>query len=1456
MYKKLLLAMALICASVATLKSQSVETVTTGLFEPYGVAVDPHDNAYYFTDSANNRLLRYHPEDEPTVSELSGFNNPQGIAYTSLRGGQGGALVLAETSSHRILIIPMDGGSITTIGGPDPGNSDAARTFRFPYGVAVDGLGNIYVADNQNGSIRKISIDNSVTTVATGFNRPAAVAVANNQIFVADTGNGSVVALDLNGNRVGSWGGFSAPRGLLWLGGQTGLLVSDASSHIIWSTGLGRVFAGGLGLPGNENSSLGASRFRGPTGIALDNNGHVIVADLFNSGLRSIKRSSVTAPVINFTSGFYSNAISISVTNKIIPPAAEFRYTTDGSDPSQFSTLLAGNALNLNGAQDAQAVIKIRGFSPDHSSSVILSNTYSFFVDAPLFNIPGGNFTTNINLAITTQTEGATLTYSNDLTRATGTWNGTADYGTSGLLYVQARKAGYAPSAVVTNNFGFTVTNPEIAPAGGLYVNEFLVTVTNSTPDTIFRYTLDGTTPTDAAAILPEGFLLNSNALAESSILAVRGFKPGYTNSATVRETYSLRVAPLAISLPAGEYYNHTNIFITTETRDVEIRYTVDGAIPTATTGSVWNNGEEEMLYGASGKLTARAFKNGYVASDPISVIYKFIVTPLTIIPEGGVFNNDVAVRFVNNTEGTVYRYTRNGTSPADSPLTSAGTVILSGNPPGNDQNELRVIGTKPGYTSTPEVSGSFTFNVADPVVTPAIQANGVFTNSVVIHAKSATTNAAVYYGLSGGEITNLFNNATGLTLTTTNLVELVALRDGYNDSEIIALSYPVQVDKPLLSPANGFFPSGGTVTVSIVRADARLYFTTDGNDPTTNSLRVPADGKIKINTLIFPLADLRTLKVRAFADNVLPSEVASGEVAGDNTIGIPSDLIADVGSEVVVPVVLNLKQNQEVRSFQFNVKVAAIRDPLKAVHNAGEISPLASLGDDLVVRADGSLNDGPSTNWLSAFTVPGEGGVITNGLSVYTKGTNSNFAVRDYGFVAMLKLNIPADAVPGDKYSIEVSNPSATEDGFQKDVPLTSLPARTITVQTTPYLVGDSSPSGWYNAGDFGNGKLDNSDVNNVLYASFGIRRPYLFSDLFNTMDAFPDPDPANLFFPEGGDGDIRLLDYQRVLDLSLKRVNSNYSRNRNSLGKRIAIVQDGLSGSPLSPAETLTTEANGNVWYREAALSGGAPSRVEPGQTAEIPVFIEVQRGKRVSGLMFRAQIVGINGAPAVTEGVSFSHNMELSLPQIIPMEAQNELAVLWDIGSINPTLAPGRKQLGTVSFKAPAGAKAGQAYRLQFAIVDGAPDNRTQYNLESFPAWVWINRDAPGEAPAISDEWKIRFFGSVNAVQADAMSDADNDGIPNWKEFLAGTNPIDVRSRLNLQRPEARSVNGKLGFALRFLSAPGKTYVIESSTNVANAASWTVVTEGVIGDGSLKEFFDSAHPSTGKFYRIRLQ
>src|SRR6185436_9237163 len=334
--------LALIAFAVAA-KSQTVETVVTnGLFEPYGVAVDLSTNIYYLTDSVNHRIVKYDPATASLttlitfIGETNNFvGSPAGIAVA--RSG----LVVSDSFNHAIYRIGLDGsGSVLAGGGRGLVNGPGATAqFSAPAGLAADASGNIYIADSKNDAIRRLAPDNTVTTYATGFFEPAAVALGDNgRVFVADTRNQVIKVIETNGSVsvvVGKLGvsgaddGTSAgatlngPRGLIWLGGDTGLLVADSGNDIIrrvyLKNGVWQIvtFAGSAGSVGLVDGPLLAARFNSPIGLALDLEGSVLVADLYNNALRSIKRAVLPLPTVLPSAGSFSNTITVTITSAV-----------------------------------------------------------------------------------------------------------------------------------------------------------------------------------------------------------------------------------------------------------------------------------------------------------------------------------------------------------------------------------------------------------------------------------------------------------------------------------------------------------------------------------------------------------------------------------------------------------------------------------------------------------------------------------------------------------------------------------------------------------------------------------------------------------------------------------------------------------------------------------------------------------------------------------------------------------------------------------------------------------------------------------------------------------------------------------------------------------------------------------------------------------------------------------
>ncbi len=169
---------------------------------PTGIVVDSASGNVYVAEIGSN-LVRKITSAGVVTTLASGFNFVSGIALDSL-----GNLFVADKQNCAIKKITSAGVFTTFAGGSILwGNIDgtgAAAAFSGPEGVAVDSFNNVFVADTQNNSIRKITPAGVVTTVAGNgtvgsLNGSAASATFNKPTGVAvDSAGALYIADDLN----------------------------------------------------------------------------------------------------------------------------------------------------------------------------------------------------------------------------------------------------------------------------------------------------------------------------------------------------------------------------------------------------------------------------------------------------------------------------------------------------------------------------------------------------------------------------------------------------------------------------------------------------------------------------------------------------------------------------------------------------------------------------------------------------------------------------------------------------------------------------------------------------------------------------------------------------------------------------------------------------------------------------------------------------------------------------------------------------------------------------------------------------------------------------------------------------------------------------------------------------------------------------------------------------------
>jgi hypothetical protein len=314
---------------------------------------------------------------------------------------------------------------------------------------------------------------------------------------------------------------------------------------------------------------------------------------------------------------------------------------------------------------------------------------------------------------------------------------------------------------------------------------------------------------------------ISTSPVALDSPAGTQGTTTGHTYSATV--TYDGSNLTLNMyDVTAGGACPGANCF--THTWSVDIPSWVDGN--TAYVGFTAASGEISIapLYIGSFSYTVGSTSTSQTAAPTFS-------------PAAGTYTTAQSVTLSDATAGATIYYTTNGSTPTTSSTKYTSPITISG------LETVEAMAVATGDTNSAVESAAYNITPEATVATPTFSpAAGTYSSAQSVIISDATSGATIYYTTNGTTPTASSTRYTGsITVSSTETLEAIAVAPGDTNSGGASAAYNINspaVSTPTFSPAAGTYTSAQSVTLSDATSGATIYYTTNGNAPTTSSTK------------------------------------------------------------------------------------------------------------------------------------------------------------------------------------------------------------------------------------------------------------------------------------------------------------------------------------------------------------------------------------------------------------------------------------------------------------------------------------------------------------------------------------------------------------------------------------------------------------------------------------------
>ncbi|WP_242929066.1 LamG-like jellyroll fold domain-containing protein [Pontibacter vulgaris] len=303
---------------VATYGGDGGAATSAQLRNPSGVAVDAAGNIY-IADYGNDRIRKVAANGTITTvagTGVEGYSGDGGQATSAklidpydVAVDAAGNLYIADYGNSRVRRVAANGIITTVAGSGIPGYSGdggaaTSAKLTIPRGVAVDAAGNLYIADQSDNRIRKVSTNGIITTVAgngtSGYSGDGGAATSAQIRYPTD------VAVDAAGN--------------LYIADQSNFRIRKVSTNGVITTVAGN---GTSGYSGDGGAATGA-QFSSAFGVCVDVAGSLYIADAYNQRIRKVEFDPL--PVAGYRNGLQFDGVNDYVE---IPSQASNQFNSE-----------------------------------------------------------------------------------------------------------------------------------------------------------------------------------------------------------------------------------------------------------------------------------------------------------------------------------------------------------------------------------------------------------------------------------------------------------------------------------------------------------------------------------------------------------------------------------------------------------------------------------------------------------------------------------------------------------------------------------------------------------------------------------------------------------------------------------------------------------------------------------------------------------------------------------------------------------------------------------------------------------------------------------------------------------------------------------------------------------------------------------------------------------------------